>query len=216
MKESTVGKILLLAMPLVMMIPSMAVVATLPSWMSVLGLATFVLAEVGAVCFFFPDQTINRLTRWRAHRHAIRTGIRLGAHDVTRLLARHPDPCDHGLPRLVTIRAFENPNYGRVAVQWIRRRGDLTLLADALTIPLAPHLFTAHLDGSQPLDKEAIATLAALSDPPDLPIGLDLFIGSPTGSGSADTDAFLAVAPLMTRTRSGHSYACQCTTLTRS
>lgn len=177
MKDST-GKILMLTMPLVTMAPAAASVAALPSWLTVLGLTTFALAEVGAACFFFPDQTIHRLHRWRAHRHAIRTGLRLRAHDVTRLLARHPDPCDHGLPRLVSIRAFDNPAYGKMSARWIRARGDLTLLSDALIIPLAPHLLTAHLDRSQPLDPAAIATLAALSDPPDLPTGLEFLIGS--------------------------------------
>lgn len=210
MKESTGGKILLLAMPLVMMIPSMAVVATLPSWMSVLGLATFVLAEAGAVCFFFPDQTIKRLTRWRAHRQAVRTGLRLRAHDVTRLLDRHPDPCDHSLPRIVTIRAFNDPAYGRVAAQWIRNRSDLALLADALKIPLAPHLLAAHLNHIQPLDPAAVATLAALSDDPEIPAGYEFVLGPASGSRTADEAAFLAVALLMAPTRSGHSRACAC------
>jgi hypothetical protein len=165
-KESTGGKILMLCLPLVLA-PSLAVsVKTMPLWLSVLGLATIALAEVGAICFFFPEATVHRWYHWRAYRAALASG-RLRTEDVNRLLmSRHgrsaSHQVQHHLLALIPAKARQDPAYGRISRDWIRRRDDLSLLDDALTANLSPEVLHAHLRGTKPLYPAAVATLAAL------------------------------------------------------
>lgn len=164
--ESTGGKVLMLCLPLVF-VPSIALsLDTMPRWLAVLGLATFALAQVGAICFFFPTQTVQRWHHWRAYRAALTSGY-LRTEDVNRLLmSRHGDTAServqHHLLNLIPAKARRHPAYGHVSRDWIRRRCDLTLLDDALTANLDPAVIRAHLDGHTPLDTTAVATLAAL------------------------------------------------------
>lgn len=164
--ESTGGKILMLCLPLVF-VPSIAMsLGSMPTWLAVFGIGTWVLAEVGAICFFFPENTVHRWHRERAYRAALTSGY-LRTEDVNRLLmGRHgrsaTEQVQHHLPGLLPAKAQHDPAYGRISRDWIRRRGDLALLDDALTANLSPEVLRAHLDGTRPLDPVAVATLAAL------------------------------------------------------
>lgn len=165
--ESTGGKVLMLCLPLVFL-PSIAMsLGSMPTWLAATGISTFLLAEVGAICFFFPTQTVHRMHHWRAYRAALASGY-LRTEDVNRLLmSRHgrsaSPQVQHHLLRLLPLRAAQDPTIGLIGRDWIRRRGDLPLLDDALTANLSPQVLSAHLNGTQPLDPVAVATLAALT-----------------------------------------------------
>lgn len=163
--ESTGGKTLMLFLPLVFAPSIAASLDSMPRWVLVLGIGTVALAEVGAVCFFFPEQTVHRADRWRAHRAALASGY-LSVEDVNRMLmTRHGDTAprvQHHLLRLLPLKASQDPAYGLLGRDWIRRRGDLELLDDALTANLSPAVLRAHLDGTTVLDPTAVATMAAL------------------------------------------------------
>lgn len=165
MGESTRGKMVMLLVPLVATMPALSAASTMPRWLQVLGFGTILLAEVGAVCFFFPDQTVSHVYRWRAHRAALSSGA-LRTEDVNRLLMRYARQeshhVQHHLLNLIPAKARQDATYGLIARDWIRRRRDLALLDDALTTNLAPTVLADHLRGTKPLDPSAVATLAAL------------------------------------------------------
>lgn len=172
MKESAGGKLLMLTLPLVMVAPGITTITALPLWFSLLAYGTLALAEVGAVCFFFPDQTVGRIHTYRMYRYALRSGF-LRAEDVRHLLHRRANRRgttvqhdDWNLVGIVPSLAAQNPAYGALTVTWIRSRHDLSLLVDALTIPLAPNVLAAHLDTSKPLNPQTVATMAALHRDP--------------------------------------------------
>lgn len=203
--ESTRGKILMLCTPLVF-VPSVLVsVGSMSAWLTALGIGTFVLSEVGAICFFFPKQTVYRWFDRRDHRAALASG-RLRTEDVNRLLMRYRGPevshqVQHHLLALLPRKAHHDTAYGLIARDWMRRRGDLALLDDALTANLPPTVLRAHLDGTTPLDPVAVATLAALVR------GVD-----PDDNNDGDVDRFtlFSMAATSTRSRGAASPHCGC------
>lgn len=175
-RESTTGKIFMIVMPVLVFAPALATsIRTMPTWLALMGLATIGLAEIGAVCFFFPEQTVQRVYEWRHRRYAMRSGY-LRTEEVRRLIQRRANRYPSGpksvtheewnLIGLIARLADRDPAYGHAATRWIRGGHDLTLLMNAAQIPLPAHALVAHMEGATPLDPAAIATLAALRGDP--------------------------------------------------
>lgn len=194
----------MMAMPPLMILPGITSILALSWWVWLPAFAVIIACEIGAACAFFPLQTVHRYKRWRQHNHALRTGD-LYPEDVERLLARHTPSKKPAsgvcvadvtarLVRLAPTRAWESHANGKVVVQWIRQRGDLALLADALKVGLPAAALLSHLSGAQPLNADALRTVAALRDEPDLPHDADfvraatmkaLLTGTPTTAAAA-------------------------------